>query len=121
FIGQKACLDQTGNRRRVGSRAPGDDGLAEAQLSSVDRQRVGSGEVRFAEKYIDAGGAQTLNRIAAADAGANAAHALHHRGKIDADIGGNLRAVVLGIAHLGVQPGRSYDRFRRYATDVETT
>src|SRR5207302_3353945 len=91
-------------------RARGDHGLPEAQPGAVHRQRVGSSEARFTEKYIDAGGTQTLNGIDAADAGADAAHPLHYCGKIDMDIGGNLRAVVFGVAHLGVRPGRSYYR-----------
>src|SRR5438552_8068506 len=119
FIGHKACFDQAGNRRRVGSRARGDHRLSEAQPGAVHRQRVGSGEVRFTEKHIDAGGTQTLNGIDAADTGADAAPALHYRGKIDANIGGNWRAVVFGVTHLGVQPGRSYYRLRWYAADVQ--
>ena len=58
--------------------------------------------MRFAKKYVDADGAQALHGIDAANAGADAAHALHHRGKIDADIGRRLRTVVLGVAHFGV-------------------
>ena len=120
FIGHKACFDQAGNRWRVGSRTRGDHGLPEAQPGAVHRQRVGASEARFTEKYIDAGGTQTLNGIDAADAGTDAVHPLHYCGKIDVDIGGNLRAVVFGVAHLGVQPGRSYDRLRWYAADVQT-
>ena len=41
-------------------------------------------EARLAEKDIDAVRRQALSRIDAADARADAPHALHHGGKIDA-------------------------------------
>ena len=119
FVGQKACLGQAGDRRRVRTRAGGDQCLPEAQFGAIDRQRIACGEVRFAEKDIDTNGAQTLSRIEPADAGSDATHALHHCGKVDADIGGNLRAVVLGIAHLFVKTRGPDDRFRRDAADVQ--
>ena len=72
LVGQIARLDEAGNRRRVRPRAGGDHGLLEAQLRAVHRQRVGSGEARLAEEHVDAGRAQALRRIDAADAGADA-------------------------------------------------
>ena len=49
-----------------------------SECRAIHRQRLGSGKAGRAEKHIHAGFRQPAYRIGAADAGANAAHALHH-------------------------------------------
>jgi hypothetical protein len=75
--------------------------------------------VGFTEKYVYAGDAQALSGIDPADSGADAAHALHNCGKVDANVIRGMCTEVFGITHFGVQPRRSYDRFRWYAADVQ--
>ena len=120
LVGQKASLDEAGNRGCVGPRAGGDHRLPEAQPQTIHRHHIGRGEAGMAKEHIDPGRGQPLHRIGAADAGTNAAHAFHHGGKVDTDIGRDLRAVVFGIAHFGVEARRADDRFRRHAADIQT-
>ena len=46
-------------------------------------------------------------------------HALHHGRKVDADVGRDLRAVAIGVPHLGVQARGANDGLRRHAAGVQ--
>ena len=95
-------------------------GFLEAQFFFIDRQHVGAGETCVAEEHVHAGRGQSLDRIAAAEVGTDTPHALHHGGEVDRDIARYLCAIACCVAHFGIQPRCADDRFRRYATDIET-
>ena len=95
LVGQIAGLDEARESTGVSGRAPvAIIAFLKRSRRAVHRQRIGSGEARLAEEHIHAGRASAAATESARLMRARIApHALHHRRKVDADVGRDLRAV----------------------------
>ncbi len=89
LVGVVAGVTQAGDRRLRGARAGGDHRAVELQTFAVDFDGRRIDEAAIADEDIDAQLTKSLRRIMFADAGAQPAHALHRRGKIDLRLAGD--------------------------------
>ena len=119
LVGQESGVSHARNRRQHGPRPGRDHGPPELQPGPADIDRIRPREACAAKVDVDACGGQSCRRIDAAEAEADASHALHRGCEVDLDVRRRHGAEILGGAHLGNPPRSAQQRLRWDAAEIQ--